>query len=459
MLTVTRTRMKDRRQQRSVLLAVAALLMGLGLSTLLGCGSGASSGSTPTQPTAPTILTAGLAGGTEGVKYSQTLLASGGSGSGYVWSVSSGALPAGVVLSSGGTLSGTPTATGTGTFAVKVTDSAGSAATGSFSLVVGVPTPLSSYEFTGDTSPVHDPSIIRQGSEYYVFVTDAGNQSGYLPIRCSADRIAWTACGYVFSAMPAWVAGTVPAATNLWAPDISYFDGLYHLYYAASSLGSQVSGIGLATTPTLDQTDPSYRWTDQGPVLTSAVGGNFNAIDPNILVDTDGRVWLTYGSYWNGIFQRQVDPATGQLLPGTPAHLAERAASATGDPIEGSSLVHKGSYYYLFTSWDACCNSNPVTDDYKIAIGRGSSPQGPFLDQSGVDMAGGGGTILLQGDGVNWNAPGGQTMYLDSTGGDVIVFHALSLQQNYLDFLFVRSVTWDTGWPVLGTSTGSSGTP
>jgi arabinan endo-1,5-alpha-L-arabinosidase len=247
----------------------------------------------------------------------------------------------------------------------------------------------------------------------------------------------------------------VAGATNLWAPDISYFNGSYHLYYAASVFGTQMSAIGLATTPTLDQTDPAYKWTDQGVILTSAVGGNYNAIDPNILVDTDGSVWMTYGSYWNGIFQQQIDPATGKIMPGMTYHLAERAASVAGDPVEGASLVHKGSYYYLFVSWDTCCDANPANDNYKIAIGRSSSPHGPFLDENGVDMAAGGGTILLEGDGQNWSAPGGETAYLDATDGDLIVFHALRIADNYNDYLFVRTLTFDMGWPVIGESTVS----
>lgn len=385
--------------------------------------------------------------------YTANLVAVGGSGSGYVWTVASGSLPAGISLASGGSLSGTPTTAATSNFTAKVTDSSGNTASAALSVVITAATPLSNYEFTGNTSPVHDPSIIRQGSTFYMFVTDAGNQIGSIPIRCSTDKIAWNACGYVFTALPSWIATTVPAATGIWAPDISFFNGTYHLYYAVSSFGSQNSAIGLATSPTLNSADPSYKWTDQGVILTSSTGANFNAIDPNILVDTDGSVWLTYGSYWNGIFQQQIDPATGQIIPGTPYHLAERAASVAGDPVEGSSLVHKGSYYYLFVSWDACCNSNPATDNYKIAVGRSTSAHGPFLDQAGVDMVAGGGTILLQGDGVNWIAPGGQTAYIDATGGDLIVFHALNATHNYLDYLFVRALLWTNDWPVIGDST------
>jgi arabinan endo-1,5-alpha-L-arabinosidase len=359
-----------------------------------------------------------------------------------------------VTLAATGSLSGKPTTVGTAAFSVKVTDSASHTATASLTIAIAAQGPLSSYEFTGDTFPVHDPSILRQGSTYYVFVTDAGGQSGFIPIRCSTDRIAWTSCGYVFSMLPSWIASAVPLATGIWAPDISYFNGLYHLYYAVSSFGSQVSAIGMATNTTLDATDPKYRWVDHGSaVLQSAAGGNFNAIDPSLLVDTDGSVWMTYGSFWSGIFEQQIDPATGLIKTGSVInHLAERAASVPNDPIEGSSLVHKGNYYYLFVSWDYCCESVPAQSDYKIVVGRGTSPQGPFVDQTGADMLAGGGTILLQGDGVTWAGPGGQTAYIDPNDGDLIVYHALNLTQNGLDYLFVRSLSWVNDWPVIGTT-------
>jgi arabinan endo-1,5-alpha-L-arabinosidase len=430
---------------------LVALQCVFALYPLQGCGGGSSASSTST-PLA--ITTTSLVGGTVNVSYSATLTATGGSGSGYSWSTSAGAPPAGVTLSDRGLLSGTPTATGTFNFTAEVTDSSQASATASLSLVIAAAGPLTTYEFTGDTSPVHDPSIIRQGSTYYLFSTDASSsQGGFIPIRCSTDKIAWTACGYVFSSLPAWVAGAVPQATEVWAPDVSYFNSTYHVYYAVSSFGSNTSAIGVVTNTTLDSTDVNYNWVDQGLVLQSSSSDNFNAIDPNILIDAGANVWLTYGSFWTGIYQQQIDPATGQIQSGSNTyHLAERASSVVNDPIEGSSLVYKNGYYYLFVSWDYCCESNPSQSDYKIVVGRGTGPNGPFLDESGVDMAAGGGTVLLQGD-ATWAGPGGQTAYIDATDGDLIVFHALQLSQNGLDYLFVRSLTWSNDWPVIGTST------
>ena len=314
--------------------------------------------------------------------------------------------------------------------------------------------PLATYNQTGDTLPVHDPSIIRQGSTYYAFTTDVIGLPArdYLPIRCSQDKVSWTACGSIFpTSMPAWVAAKVPGIIGLWAPDVSYFNGVYHVYYAGSTLGSQQSVIGLVTNTALDPTDPNYKWVDQGEVFESNPGDDFNAIDPNIFIDTDGSTWITYGSYWTGIKQRQIDPSTGMLLASntTRYNLATRPG-VPGDPIEGASLVHHGSYYYLFVSIDYCCNPDVATDNYKEAVGRSGSPHGPFVDEKGTPMMTGGGTVLLQSDGT-WNAPGGGTAYLDpANGSSFIIFHALNMTQNGAMYQWLKNLDWVNDWPQIG---------
>jgi arabinan endo-1,5-alpha-L-arabinosidase len=310
---------------------------------------------------------------------------------------------------------------------------------------------LAANLLTGNTGPMHDPSMIRQGSVYYAFTSDFPGQSGgYLLMRCSGDRVHWTGCGAVFQQMPAWVGSAVPGALCFWAPDISYFNGLYHLYYAASSLGSQRSAIGLVTNTTLDPHDPAYKWMDHGMVLASKPGDDFNAIDPNILVDADRTVWLTYGSYWSGIKQRAVDPRTGMLAAADSVRydLATRPSIAI-NAIEGASLIQHGDYYYLFVSVDSCCNASALTDNYKQAVGRATSPHGPFVDMLGAQMMNGGGTVVIEGDGL-WNAPGGGTAWIDPDSGDAfLAFHALNMSQGGTPYLWLKTLQWENDWPVV----------
>ena len=92
-----------------------------------------------------TISPPTLPGGVVSVAYSQTLTASGGSGTGYTWSVATGTLPAGLALNSGtGVISGTPTTAGPSTFSISVVDSMGGTATQSYTVTIApAPTPTS----------------------------------------------------------------------------------------------------------------------------------------------------------------------------------------------------------------------------------------------------------------------------------------------------------------------------
>ncbi len=139
---------------------------------------------------------------------------------------------------------------------------------------------------------------------------------------------------------------------NLWAPDISYHNGKYWLYYAVSTFGSEVSAIGLATSTTA----AAGSWADQGIVYTSAKGTGYNAIDPCLVIDASGKYWLSFGSGWQGINVIQIDPATGKQLASnkTRYHIASRTTSKV---IEASYIYRHGNYYYLFASIDACCDA------------------------------------------------------------------------------------------------------
>lgn len=311
--------------------------------------------------------------------------------------------------------------------------------------------PLANYSLVGDTGPIHDPSIIRSGATYYMFTTDVigVRPEPSLPMRCSQDEVTWTACGGVFPGIPGWLRAAVPGILGLWAPDVTYWGGLYRVYYSGSTLNSQRSVIGVATNVTLDPSDPRYRWVDQGEVLASQPGEDFNAIDPNVLLDTDGRIWMNFGSYWSGIKQMELDPATGKVLQGAVRHDLATRPGVVNDPIEGASMVRHGDFYYLFVSVDYCCNGDVSTDNYKEAMGRSTSPQGPFVDINGTPMMSGGGTVILDRDTI-WNAPGGATAYVDPENGEsLLVFHALKMTEGGAMYGWLKHISWQNDWPVL----------
>lgn len=305
-------------------------------------------------------------------------------------------------------------------------------------------------DISGDISIVRDPTIIRQGHTYYLFSTDPAVHSPnqYIPMRCSEDRVEWRFCGHVFDAIPEWAKQAAPGATGLWAPDISFFNGLYHLYYSASTTASQTSGIGFATNVTLESGDPRYRWIDHGPLLMSRAGDDFNAIDPNVFIGPENHIWLNYGSFWSGIKQRELSRETGMFLTKDekPWSLAFRPDHRV---VEGPSMLFRDGYFYLFISYGRCCSAKLSEDDYREAVGRSKSPHGPFVDKEGQLLSRGGGTIILEGDGT-WVAPGGGSVWSDPESGKfVLVFHALDVEHKGRATLWVKTLKWKDGWPMV----------
>ena len=222
---------------------------------------------------------------------------------------------------------------------------------------------------------VHDPStIIKCKDEFWVFYTGRG-----VPSWHSRDLATWERGPGVFTNAPPWVAKAVPAnrGMNYWAPDVTFFNGRYLLYYSASTFGKNVSGIGLATAHTLDPNDPAFGWTDQGLVIASTAEGDFNAIDPAIFHDKNGSLWLTFGSFWSGIRMIQLDPQTGKrIAPESPVYYL-----AHYDSIEASYLYQHDGYYFLFVNWGMCCRGANST--YTIHVGRSKKVTGPYLDREG----------------------------------------------------------------------------
>jgi arabinan endo-1,5-alpha-L-arabinosidase len=310
-------------------------------------------------------------------------------------------------------------------------------------------------QLSGDIAGAHDPSIGRDGGLYVVFTTGRAPGGGQFALRCSSDLLQWKLCGHVFDAIPDWISSVSPKTKDLWAPDISYFSGKIHLYYAYSSFGSNVSGIALATNETLDPASPKYRWKDEGLVLQSTAADDYNAIDPNIVLDGAGRPWLSFGSFWSGIKMRRIDPASGKLSAADSKIYSLAARHRPEDPeppkpglpadwqaIEAPFIVRHGGYYYLFVSFDLCCRGTRST--YRTMVGRSRNVTGPYQDSEGRPMLDGGGTLLLAAN-QRWLGPGGESV-LQRPEGDVLVFHAYDASTGRPS-LQVSTLTWKDGWP------------
>ena len=290
----------------------------------------------------------------------------------------------------------------------------------------------------------HDPVIAHAGDAYYVFSTGSR-----IPFLCSPDMLTWEFCGRVFERNPSWTSEINPQLADIWAPDISFFNGRWHLYYAVSTFGTQNSAIGLATNATLDPTSPAYAWEDQGIVLRSQPGDRWNAIDPNLVLDEQGEPWLAWGSFWSGIWMRKIDPTTGMFAADDTAyhHLADRSTGPDNTPaIEAPFIVQHDGKWVLFVSFDQCCQGAAST--YNLRVGRSDTLTGPYVDRDGVPLLEGGGTLILDAY-DRWKGPGHNGILIED-GVYWMVYHAYDANQIGIPKLRIESIGWDAeGWPSL----------
>jgi arabinan endo-1,5-alpha-L-arabinosidase len=308
---------------------------------------------------------------------------------------------------------------------------------------------------------VHDPVMMKQDGVYYLFCTGNG-----ISVFSSTDMKEWKREERIFAEAPKWAVEAVPGFRgHIWAPDIAYYNGQYHIYYSVSAFGKNTSAMGVATNKTLHPSSPDFKWVDHGKVIQSYPGvTNWNAIDANFITDKKGTPYLTWGSFWDGLQIIKLSPdglSVGEDINGiktivsrksysglpNPPSIDNNPVDAGGNAVEAPFIFKKGKYFYMFASIDYCCKG--VNSSYKMIIGRSKKVTGPYLDKEKKNLAFGGGTILMQGD-ENWHGVGhNATVSFD--GVDYLVFHAYDAKDNGRSKLRIFKLDWDkNGWPVVG---------
>ncbi|GAC1589462.1 MAG: hypothetical protein NVS3B25_07070 [Hymenobacter sp.] len=293
-----------------------------------------------------------------------------------------------------------------------------------------------------------DPStIIKEGNKYWIFTTGTDIYAMY-----STDLVNWQSGPQtVFNGYrPAWIAAKVPGFTgSYWAPECVFRNGIYYLYYSCSTFGSNTSAIGLATNVTLDPANPNYKWVDRGEVVSTTSTSPNNAIDPALVTDAAGGIWMTFGSFFKGIGLIQIDPATGLRLGTGFTWIAGNVAldgTRGNSGSEASYIVHNGAYYYLFLNKGKCCLGASST--YYVVVGRATSVTGPYLDKSGVDLNKNGGTTLIATQG-NYVGPGCVGLFVEN-GANYLTHHYYDSNQNGRARLCVGNMGWDaSAWPFI----------
>ena len=247
------------------------------------------------------------------------------------------------------------------------------------------------------TYNVHDPACRKVGDWYYMYSTDAIYREnrheareknvplGFIQMRRSRDLVNWEFIGWAFPEIPSeaveWVRSrnNGHGAGNIWAPYmVDCGNGLFRLYYCVSAFGKNTSYIGVA-----ESGNPEGPWKHKGAVVKTDENSVMNAIDPSVITDESGRVWMHYGSYFGGLHCVELDSATGMTkTPGDQGHLTARRANWRKDNLEAPEVIRDGrtGKYYLFQSYE------PLMTTYNVRVGRADKAEGPFLDFVGKDI-------------------------------------------------------------------------
>lgn len=272
---------------------------------------------------------------------------------------------------------------------------------------------------------VHDPSVVKSGDQYYIF-------GSHMADAVTSDLTSWstfttninTNYASIFSAGGEWAArgsSSYDISGNLWAPDVIYNTTMEKWCMYMSVNGDYwYSSIAMATADRItgpytyagtvvysgftDSSEASV--TDYGTVTgTTTVASRYlssgswnssygpNAIDPCVVYDEDGQLWMSYGSWFGGIFMLKLDNSTGlrdysytysTTTNVSDQYLGLRISGGYGCTGEGSYIVwdEEAGYYYLYESY---CGLD-ATDDfsgYHIRLFRSKNITGPYTDAAG----------------------------------------------------------------------------
>ncbi|MBA2315499.1 MAG: family 43 glycosylhydrolase, partial [Chloroflexi bacterium] len=261
----------------------------------------------------------------------------------------------------------------------------------------------------------------------------------FIPMFSSTDLVNWTYEGDAFTERPGWVADDV----GMWAPEVTYLNGRYYLYYTAPWTDAGGSAIGVATSDS-----PLGPWVDSGDPVVDPICCFQWVFDPEIVM-VDGQPWIFFGSYFGGIRARQLTEN------GTEAPDAGQVQITIDNRYEGAEVVFRDGWYYLFVSASNCC-AGPLTG-YGVFVGRSQDPLGPYVDQEGVSLLDEnvGGTPVIYQNGNRWVGPGHNTVFQDFDGQWWTIYHAVDVNDPYFEGevgftkrpILLDAIDWVNGWP------------
>lgn len=357
----------------------------------------------------------------------------------------------------------------------------------------------------------HDPALVEWNGKYYAFSTDTFGAPQGCQIRVSGDLLHFETLTTAFRLEGAaehykkgegehfgnlqeaydWcvtdlrevgygVCTRKDGTMSFWAPHcVRAKNGKYRLYYCLTGyFGGSKSCIGMA-----EADSPEEPFVSKGLIVKSPAGWTTpNAIDPQFFSAADGRDFLVYGSFGQGIFLVELDSETGlrkdrftyaDYKSGKCAFSDYYGKNLACGSLEGAAIrYHEGidvlengkwtkkNYYYL------TCSYGSLSSNYHIRCGRSEQPEGPYLDINGnslvcsTDIGTGNkllGSFRRRGE-HDYFCPGHSDLYVTEKGVKLASYHCRTNKfieekrsnSNNFHYLFLSQYDFNAeGWLVL----------
>lgn len=300
---------------------------------------------------------------------------------------------------------------------------------------------------------VHDPSILKDpaSGKYYVFgshldaaqSTDLQSWTRFTNGYAATNNKLFGNLSANLAKAFAWAGENLEDCAGgfaVWAPDVIYnpdyvnpdgTKGAYLMYFCTSStymrsviayaaaqkaegpytfvdtlIYSGFTANDSYATSSTKNVNRKYTSTNIPALINSGAvtynnawfnNGNFNnrlfpnAIDPNIYYGTDGKMYMTYGSWSGGIFTLEMDATTGRCIHPKSATTADgrmidsyfgtKISGGNGKSGEGPFIEYNADtgYYYLWVTYGGLLSEG----GYNMRVFRAKQPTGPFVDAAG----------------------------------------------------------------------------
>ncbi len=278
-----------------------------------------------------------------------------------------------------------------------------------------------------------DPSVIRVGDDYFMVSSTFEFFPG-VPVLHSRDLVNWRQIGHCLTRKSQLNLDQCPCSRGIWAATIRHHDGVF--YMITTIMNPAVNQGAPLRKFLVTATDPAGEWSD--PIWIEQPG-----IDPSLLFDDDGKVYLTSNGGANGqkgINQNLLDVRTGKLLSD------DRVIwGGTGGAYpEGPHLYKINGWYYLTIAEGGCQIGHFQT------VARSRSPWGPFeaYSRNPILSHRGRGGHVIQGLGhMDWVQDQRGNWWMFSLGYRMTrqFFYHLGRET------FLAPMKWtDDGWPIIG---------